>query len=87
MVVLELAFTDDDRRLAARPAHRERLARLYEEGHLAAAGPWQDDSGAMLVFYGDTTAVREIMATDPYYITPGVTVVSLRPWQPVVGGG
>ncbi|MCW3814945.1 YciI family protein [Micromonospora sp. DR5-3] len=87
MVVLELAFTDDERRLAARPAHRERLARLHAEGRLAAAGPWQDDSGAMLVFRVDVAAVREIMAADPYYTTPGVTVVSLRPWRPVVGAG
>jgi uncharacterized protein YciI len=87
MVVLELAFTDDARRLAARPAHREQLARLHAAGRLTAAGPWQDDSGAMLVFPGDVATVREIMAADPYYTTPGVTVVSLRPWQPLVGAG
>ncbi|MEU2615347.1 hypothetical protein ABZ570_27790 [Micromonospora sp. NPDC007271] len=52
-----------------------------------AAGPWPDDSGALLVFHGDAAAVREIMAADPYYATAGVAVVSLRPWQPVVGGG
>ncbi|MEW2385937.1 YciI family protein [Micromonospora sp. NPDC047707] len=85
MVVLELTFTDDERRLAARPAHRERLAQLHAAGHLTAAGPWLDDSGALLVFRGDEAAVREIMATDPYYTTPGVTVASLRPWRPVVG--
>jgi hypothetical protein len=29
--------------------------------------------------------VREIVAADPYYTTPGVTVVGLRDWRPVVG--
>jgi hypothetical protein len=44
-----------------------------------------DDSGAMLVFDSDEAGVREIVAADPYYTTPGVTVVGLRDWRPVVG--
>jgi uncharacterized protein YciI len=85
MYVLELAFDDDERRLAARPAHRERLSRLYAEGRLVLAGPWSDDSGALLVFRTDDRGLREIVAADPYYTTPGVTVVSARHWRPVVG--
>lgn len=87
MFVLELSFDDDPRRLAARPAHRQRLAELHEQGRLLAAGPWEDDSGAMLVFRADHDGVREIMSADPYYTTPGVTVVSVRRWRPVIGGG
>ncbi|MGI5211851.1 YciI family protein [Plantactinospora sp. CA-290183] len=88
MIVLELSFTDDPARLAARPAHREQLARLHAEGRLVAAGPWRDDSGALLLFdVDDETAAREIMSADPYYRTPGVTVVGLRHWRPVVGPG
>jgi uncharacterized protein len=86
MYVLELAFDDDERRLAARPAHRERLAGLRAEGRLAVAGPWADDSGALLVFTTDERGVREIIDADPYYRTPGVRVVALRPWTPIVGG-
>ena len=86
MYVLELAFGDDERRLAARPAHRERLTLLHAEGRLALAGPWADDSGALLVFRTDEKGLREIMAADPYYTTPGVTVVAVRPWRPLVGG-
>jgi uncharacterized protein YciI len=71
--------------LAARPAHRERLAALQAQGRLLAAGPWDDESGALLVFRADRDGVREIMDADPYYTTPGVTVVSLRQWRPVVG--
>lgn len=75
MFVLELRFDDDPRRLAARPAHRQRLAELHAQGRLLAAGPWHDDTGAMLVFRADRDGVRQIMSADPYYATPGVTVV------------
>ena len=85
MYVLELDFDDDERRLAARPAHRERLTRLHAEGRLLIAGPWDDDSGALLVFRTDEDGMRDILAADPYYVTPGVTVVSCRRWRPIVG--
>ncbi|MFE9655343.1 hypothetical protein [Micromonospora sp. NPDC006431] len=42
---------------------------------------------AMLVFRVNAAAVRAIMAADPNHTTPGVTVVPLRPWRPVVGTG
>ena len=83
MFVLELSFDDDPRRLAARPAHRQRLAALHAQGRLLMAGPWHDDSGALLVFRADRDGVAEIMSSDPYYTTPGVTVVALRQWQPL----
>jgi uncharacterized protein len=81
MYVIELAFTDDPRRLDARPAHRERLAALHADGRLLLAGPWADDSGALLVFRDDPAGV---LADDPYFSTPGVTVLAVREWRPVV---
>ncbi len=62
MYVLELAFGDDERRLAARPAHRQRLDQLHAEGRLLLAGSWDDDSGALLVFRTDRAGMDEIMA-------------------------
>jgi uncharacterized protein len=85
MFVIELAFNDDDRRLAARSAHRQRLTELRQEGKLVMAGPWSGDTGAMLVFRMDEKGVRAIMDEDPYYRAPGVTVVSVREWEPIVG--
>lgn len=86
MVCVELAFTSDPRRLAARAAHRQRLTELHQRGVLALAGPWQDDSGALLVFRLDEAGVRAEIGADPYYSAPGVSVVAIRGWAPVVGG-
>ena len=84
MYAVQLAFSDDATRLAVRPAHRERLAALAAEGRLLAAGPWSDDSGALLVFVVDSReSLDTILAADPYYSAPGVTVTSVQEWNPV----
>ncbi|GII77606.1 hypothetical protein Sru01_25880 [Sphaerisporangium rufum] len=85
MHVVELAFTATPERLAARPAHRALLDRLHDEGRLLAAGPWADDTGALLVFTTDRADLDAILAADPYYRTPGVQVISVREWTPVAG--
>jgi uncharacterized protein YciI len=88
MFVLELVFDGSlsEQRLAARPAHRERLAQLLAAGRLRLAGPWADDSGALLLFDTDRDGLQEILGADPYYSTSGVSVASLREWNPVTGG-
>ena len=84
MYAVQLSFTDDPTRLGLRPAHRERLAALVADGRLLAAGPWGDESGALLVFIVDgRAALDEILAADPYYTAPGVTVSSIQEWNPV----
>ena len=85
MYVVELSFGPDSRRLAARPAHRERLAQLHADGQLVMAGPWDDDSGALLIFRLDEPGTRAEIDADPYYRAPGVRIVSIRAWAPVVG--
>ncbi|MGC4835852.1 YciI family protein [Micromonospora vinacea] len=85
MFVLELSFGDEPDRLAARPAHRERLQALHQEGRLVMAGPFADDSGALLIFdVPDAEAFAAIVAADPYYRTPGVTIAGQREWSPIV---
>jgi uncharacterized protein len=86
MHVVELAFGADPERLDARPAHRERLQELHAAGRLVLAGPYADDSGALLVFDLAESDVTAILDADPYYRTPGVTVVGRREWAPIVGG-
>jgi uncharacterized protein YciI len=82
MIVVELAFGDDPRRLAARAAHRERLGELRQRGVLVLAGPLADDSGALLVFDAERAVVERELADDPYYAL--TRVVSVREWSPVV---
>ena len=83
MYAVQLAFSDETARFALRPAHRERLAALAADGRLLAAGPWSDDSGALLVFLVDSRGeLDEIVAADPYYEAPGVNL-DVQEWIPV----
>lgn len=85
MIIVELAFETTDERLLARPAHRALLGPLCDRKVLLAAGPWVDDSGAMLVFTASRAHVDEVLDSDPYYRTPGVRIVAVREWSPTVG--
>lgn len=83
MWIVELAFTDAPERLAARPAHRERLTALHAKGTVRITGPLADDSGAVLVFdVPDRPALDRLLAADPYFTTPGVEIVKIREWAP-----
>ncbi|MCO1659472.1 YciI family protein [Pseudonocardia humida] len=84
MICIELAFTPDPARLAARPAHRRRLADLHARGVLVAAGPWADDSGALLILATDRAGADAVLAADPYVTTAGVRVVAVRDWAPLL---
>jgi uncharacterized protein YciI len=84
MYAVLLAFSEDPARLEHRPAHRERLAALAAEGRLLAAGPWSDESGALLVFLVDARdELDAILEADDYYTAPGVTVAGVHEWHPV----
>ena len=87
MICVELQFDGSPDRLRARAMHRQRLDQLHARGELLLAGPWQDDSGALLVFSADGDRVRQIIQEDPYYSVPGVTVRSVRAWTPIAGVG
>ena len=81
--VLELRFDqDNERRLAVRPSHREYLRALLERGKLFMAGPWDDDSGAMIIYEAvDEAEVQAILAADPYTEAAVYSVVALREWR------
>ena len=56
-----------ERRLAARPAHREWLASLKSDGRLVQAGPFSDGLAALLLFdVDDDAALDELLVADPY---------------------
>ena len=85
MICVELRFDGNPDRLHARARHRQRLDELHAQGDLLLAGPWSDESGALLIFSADGNRVRQIIQDDPYYSTPGVTVLAVREWTPVAG--
>jgi uncharacterized protein len=84
--VLQLAFKNNDRRLEVRPAHREYLKTLHEQGRLVTAGPWADDTGALLVYeVADEQELRDILAADPYTAADVYDIAELREWNPIIG--
>jgi len=85
MFIVELAFDGGPERLAARPAHRDLLRQWHTEGTVVMAGPYADESGALLIFDVPTeAALDDLLAADPYYTTVGVRVVRRREWTPLV---
>ncbi|HET9138043.1 YciI family protein [Actinophytocola sp.] len=85
MYVVELSFDDNPDRLAHRPAHREKLREQREQGVVVMAGPWGDDTGALLIVdIDDAEELERLLEDDPYYRAPGVTIVSKRQWAPVI---
>ncbi|MFD5824553.1 YciI family protein [Lentzea sp. NPDC060358] len=84
---VELVFgPDTEKRLAVRPAHRDYLASLSGKGVLLAAGPFADDTGALIIYEAaDEAAVREVIAADPYTPAEVVDSWTIRPWNALLG--
>jgi uncharacterized protein YciI len=78
-------YTPDASTIAkARPAHREYLTGLIEQGKLVMSGPFTDDRGGLLIYEAETPAeVEKLVAEDPF-ATQGVFVSwEIRPWNVV----
>jgi uncharacterized protein YciI len=84
-----------DARLAARPAHLQRLQSLQEAGRLLLAGPFpaidaEDPgpagfSGSLIVAeFSDLEAARSWAQTDPYVSAGVYADVSVRPFRKVL---
>jgi uncharacterized protein YciI len=83
MWVIELGLSSDPARLAARPAHRTRLAALHRDGVVRMAGPLAGDDGALIIMDApDRETVEAVLAADPYLATPGVELLHIRQWHP-----
>ena len=84
--VVQLRFDLDrtDQRMEVRPAHREYLAALKADGKLVAAGPFADQTGALLVYdVADEAELRDILAKDPYTPADVYEIATLSEWQPL----
>ncbi len=84
-----------DKRLAARPAHLERLQALQQSGRLLLAGPFpaidSNDpgaagfSGSLIVAEFDSLADAQAWAdADPYVATGVYASVSVKPFKKVL---
>jgi uncharacterized protein YciI len=84
LFAVQLRFTDTDRRMQVRPAHREYLTALRAAGKLVAAGPFADQSGALLFYdVADEAELRDILANDPYTSADVYEIAVLKEWQPL----
>ena len=69
---------------ALRPAHRQYLLQLKEQGRLAATGPFTDGSGALIIYEAATREEAEQLLQGDPFSKNGVFVSHvLRPWNPV----
>jgi uncharacterized protein YciI len=69
IIAVEYVFVAEanERRLAARPAHREWLTALKADGRLVQAGPFADGTSSLLIFdVADEAELAELLAADPY---------------------
>lgn len=83
----EYVYGPADEQEKHRPAHREYLATLVEEGKLAASGPFNSGAaGALLIFVGESEEdIIALIEKDPMRIGGVVLSYSIREWNPVMG--
>lgn len=59
--------SDKDRIQMHRSAHREYVGKLRGEGKIVMAGPFSDDSGALIVYEADSIeGARALIESDPF---------------------
>jgi len=69
---------------AARPAHRAYLTSLVQKNQLFASGPFEDGSGALIVYEADSPeAVEALMKADPFHAAGVFLKWTVRPWKVV----
>jgi uncharacterized protein YciI len=69
-----------------RPAHRAYLTGLIETGRLVVAGPFLDDSGALIVYEAESPEAAEALIKDDPFFAAGVFQTwDLKPWKTVFG--
>ena len=69
-----------------RPAHRAWLSGLVERGTVLSSGPYQDGSGALILFCAETAdEMSTLLAADPFAREGLIDDVRLVEWLPVMG--
>jgi uncharacterized protein len=81
-----IEYSQDRAKIAeVRPVHRQYLAGLRDGGQLVAAGPFTDDSGALIIYEAPTREEAEkLLQGDPFHQGGIFLRWQLRPWNPVI---
>ncbi len=84
---VELVYIEDrERRLEARPAHREYSRELAGRGVLLAGGPFSDERAALLIYEAaDADELQRILDADPYVQAGVVAETTVREWNVITG--
>lgn len=76
---------DAERRQQVRPSHREYQRGLLEAGKLLQAGPYVDDSGAIIVYdAADLSEVQELLTNDPFAQNGIIQGATIKEWNIVM---
>lgn len=75
---------DKEKVESVRPAHRAYLTSLLEKNQLFASGPFEDGSGALIIYEADSPeAVEALMKADPFHAAGVFIRWTVRPWKMV----
>ena len=67
-----------------RPAHRAYLTELKERGQLVASGPFEDDSGALIIYEAESAeAAERLIRGDPFHEAGVFARWTIKPWKQV----
>lgn len=80
-----IVYANDPETIAqVRPTHREYLTALKEQGKLWASGPYEDDSGALIIYEADDQQAAEaLIENDPFNKAGVFESYTMRPWRQV----
>ena len=68
-----------------RPRHREYLSALKQQGKLAASGPFEDDSGALMIYEVENLHEAErLLEADPFREVGVFQTYTMKPWRQVL---
>jgi uncharacterized protein YciI len=78
------SYANREKIAEVRPAHRQYLSSLKEQGKLWASGPFVDDSGALIIYEADSEVeARAIIARDPFDQAGIFASFEMKEWRQV----
>jgi uncharacterized protein YciI len=78
------SYGNRDRIAEVRPVHREYLSSLKLQGKLFASGPFEDDSGALIIYEADSELdARSLIEADPFHAAGVFQSYTIKPWRQV----